>query len=182
VQVAETAFRAVVDALTPGVTEQQLKGIFEETMAMHGARTPSFEGTFCVAEPGSQPRSLVSDRAIRAGDLVHVRAGVMVDGWEGAIARTCACDGDTPEVPVAHATTIGLAVDGATVGDLRATGATVEGVGIGHEELADGERLEPGIVLFIERFSDPVLVGDTVLVGEDSPEVLTRLQPERGSH
>lgn len=175
VQVAEIAFRAVVDALEPGVTEQQLKGVFEETMTAHGARTPAFEGTFCVAEPGTPPRSLVSDRAVRAGDLVHVRAGVMRDGWEGAIARTCACEADDPEVPAAHASTIALAVDGATVGDLRATGATVEGVGIGHEELADGERLEPGIVLYIERWSDPVLVGDTVLVGEDSPEVLTTL-------
>jgi hypothetical protein len=173
VEVAEIAFRAVVNALVPGVTERQLKGIFEESMAVHGARTPSFEGAFCIADPGTPPRSMVSDRAIRAGDLVHVRAGVMRDGWEGAIARTCACEAEDPEAPAAHATTIALAVDGATVGDLRATGATVEGVGIGHEELADGERLEPGIVLFIERWSDPVLVGDTVLVGEDSPEVLT---------
>ena len=82
---------------------------------------------------------------------------------------------DAPDVPAAHAATIALAVDGATVGDLRATGATVDGVGIGHEELADGERLEPGIVCYIERWSDPVLVGDTVLVGEDSPKVLTTL-------
>ena len=173
VRVAETAFRAVVEAIKPGVTERQLKGIFEETMAANGARTPSFEGTFCVAVPGTLPRSRVTDRPVQAGDLVHVRAGVMRDGWEGAIARTCACATEDPEVPPAHATTIALAVDGATVGDLRATGATVEGVGIGHEELADNERLEPGIVLFIERRSDPVLVGDTVLVGEDSPEVLT---------
>jgi Xaa-Pro aminopeptidase len=175
VRIAEGAFRAVADAIAPGVTEQQLKGIFEEAMTRQGARTPSFEGTFCVAEPGCPPRSLVSDRAVRAGDLVHVRAGALLDGWEGTIARTCACEGDGPEVPAAHATTIALAVDGATVGDLRATGATVEGVGIGHEELADGERLEPGIVLYIERWVDPMLVGDTVLVGEDSPEVLTVL-------
>ena len=101
--------------------------------------------------------------------------GVLRDGWEGAIARTCVCGGEAPEVPAAHATTVALAVDGATVGDLRATGATVEGVGIGHEELDDRERLEPGIVLYIERWADPVLVGDTVLVGEDSPEVLTSM-------
>lgn len=173
VRVAETAFRAVVEALEPGVTEQQLKGIFEETMAANGARTPSFEGTFSVAVPGTLPRTRVTDRAVKAGDLVHVRAGVMRDGWEGTIARTRVCGGENPETPSAHATTIALAVDGATVGDLRTTGATVEGVGIGHEELADGERLEPGIVLYIERWADPVLVGDTVLVGEDSPEVLT---------
>ena len=173
VQTVEAAFGAVADALKPRVTEQQLKGAFEESMALHGARTPSFEGTFCVADPGQAPRSLVTDRAVRAGDFVHVRVGVMRDGWEGAIARTLPCETELPEIPAAHATTIALAVDGATVGDLRATGATVEGVGIGHEEMADGDRLEPGIVLFIENWSDPVLVGDTVLVGEDSPEVLT---------
>jgi Xaa-Pro aminopeptidase len=167
--------RATIDALVPGMTEQGLKGVFEETMASSGARTPSFEGTYCVAEPGSPPRSMVTDRVVNNGDLVHFRAGVMRDGWEGAIARSCVCEGEAPEVPAAHATTIALAVDGATVGDLRATGATVEGVGIGHEELDDRERLEPGIVVFIERWADPVLVGDTVLVGEDSPEVLTSM-------
>jgi Xaa-Pro aminopeptidase len=173
VDVAEQALRAAFDALAPGVTERELKGRFEEAMASLGARTPSFEGTFCVADPGAPPRSMVTDRAVEDGDLVHFRVGVMRDGWEGAIARTVTCGGDAPETPPAHATTIALAVDGATVGDLRATGATVEGVGIGHEELDDPERLEPGIVLFIERYADPVLIGDTVLVGEDSPEVLT---------
>jgi Xaa-Pro aminopeptidase len=175
VETVDAAFAAVVDALKPGVTEQELKGAFEEAMTRRGARTPSFEGTFSVADPGSPPRSLPTDRAVEAGDLVHVRVGVLRDGWEGALARTLGCETDVPEVPSAHATTIALAVDGANVGDLRATGATVEGIGIGHEEMADGDRLEPGIVLYIENWSDPVLVGDTVLVGEDSPEVLTTL-------
>jgi Xaa-Pro dipeptidase len=173
IAVAADALQAVIDALRAGVTERQLKGVFEERMAGHGARTPAFEGTFCVADPGVPPRSLVTDRAVRDGDLVHLRTGVMRDGWEGAIARTRACGASDPEVPAAHATSIALAVDGATVGDIRATGATVDGVGIGHEELADGDRLDAGMVLFIERWADPVLVGDTVLVGDDGPEVLT---------
>src|SRR5581483_2412991 len=173
VAVVESALGAVRDALAPGVTERELKGIFEEHMATHGARTPSFEGTFSVVDAGKPPRSMPTDRAVRSGDLVQVRVGVLRDGWEGAIARTLGCDVVPPEPPSAHAATIALAVDGATVGDLRATGATVEGVGIGHEEMADVERLEPGIVLYIERWSDPMLCGDTVLVGEDSPEVLT---------
>jgi Xaa-Pro dipeptidase len=174
VHIAEIALQAVTDALRNGVTEQRLKGVFEECMTGNGARTPAFEGTFCVADPGIPPRSLVTDRAVRDGDLVHVRAGVTHDGWEGAIARTRACGATDPAVPPAHAATVALAVDGATVGDLRATGAIVEGVGIGHEELANSERLEPGMVLWIERWLDPVLVGDTVLVGDDGPEVLTR--------
>jgi Xaa-Pro aminopeptidase len=173
VKIAEQALQGVIDALAPGVTERELKGIFEEHMAMLGARTPAFEGTFCVADPGVPPRSLVTDRAVEDGDVVHLRAGVLHRGWEGAVARTRMCGGTDPDPPPAHATTIGLAVDGATVGDLRATGATVEGVGIGHEEMSDPERLEPGIVLWIERWNDPVLCGDTVLVGEDSPEVLS---------
>lgn len=175
VETVQAAFSAVTEALKLGVTEQELKGAFEERMAVRGSRTPSFEGTFSVADAGKPPRAMPTDRAIKAGDLVHVRVGVLRDGWEGAIARTLGCEAEVPEIPSAHATTIALAVDGANVGDLRATGATVEGVGIGHEEMADGDRLEPGIVLFIENWSDPVLVGDTVLVGEDSPEVLTTL-------
>jgi Xaa-Pro aminopeptidase len=173
VKIAQSSLPAVAEALQPGVTEQELKGVFEAHMTANGARTPSFEGVFCVADPGVPPRSLVTDRAVRDRDLVHVRAGVLRDGWEGAIARTLACGGAHPDVPPAHAQTVALAVDGAVVGDLRATGATVDGIGIGHEELGDGDRLEAGMVLWIERWGDPVLVGDAVVITDGSPEVLT---------
>ena len=54
----------------------------------------------------------------------------------------------------------------------RATGATVDGMGIGHEELADGDRLGAGHRRRRSRAgSTAVLLGDTVLVGEDAPEV-----------
>jgi len=173
VSVAEDSLKTAMDAISPGITERALKGVFEERMATLGARTPAFEGTFCVADPGVPPRSLVTDREVQAGDVVHLRAGVLYQGWEAVIARTRVCGGSDPEPPAAHASTIALAVDGATVGDLLATGASVEGVGLGHEAMAAHERLEPGIVLYIERWNDPVLCGDTVVVGQDSPEVLS---------
>jgi Xaa-Pro aminopeptidase len=167
------ALGAATAALMPGVREVELKGIFEHHMADQGDRSPAFEAAFCVATKGQPPRAFATDRAVANGDAVHVRAGVLHEGWEGALARTLVCDGEAPGTPNAHAETIAAARTGTTVGDLRATGATVDGVGIGHEELADTTTLEPGVVLWIERWSDPVLVGDTVVVTEGAPEVLT---------
>ena len=173
VAVLGDALGAAAAALAAGVREVELKGIFEEQMVAHGVRSPAFEATFCVATKGSAPRAFISDRVVAAGDVVHIRAGVLRHGWEGSVARTRTCGGESPAVPAAHAETIAAARSGATVGDLRASGATVDGVGIGHEELADHDTLEPGMVLWIERWSDPVLVGDTVVVTENEPEVLT---------
>jgi Xaa-Pro aminopeptidase len=173
VAVLGDALGAATAALVPGVREAELKGIFEDQMAEHGDRSPAFEASFCVATKGQPPRAFVSDRVVATGDVVHIRAGVLHDGWEGAVARTHACGAERPAAPAAHTETIAAARSGATVGVLRATGAIVDGVGIGHEELADHDALEPGMVLWIERWSDPVLVGDTVLVTENEPEVLT---------
>jgi Xaa-Pro dipeptidase len=170
-----TARRARTDAIAairPGVTEAELKGLFEERIATMGTTAPAFEGTFCVADKGRPPRVFVSDRAVQAGDLVHVRAGVIRDGWEGLTAGTVAVDGADPAAPPAHAATIARARAGTSVGDLRASGATVEGSGMGHEELADEDQLEPGMVLWIEHFEDPVLVGDTVVVTDGEPAVI----------
>ena len=62
---------------------------------------------------------------------------------------------------------------GRTVGDVRnAAGVTVDGVGMGHEELADDDVLEAGIALAIERDAADVLTGATVVVTGDGYVVL----------
>jgi len=178
VTVAEDALTAVTDAIVPGAQERDLKGVFEQRMAGLGVTTPAFEGTFCVADPGQPPRVLVTDRALRDGDVVHLRAGVLRDGWEAWLSRTWSCGDSALDLTVAAAA-LAQARDecrvGASVGDVRAVvpGTSVDGVGMGHEELADDDSLEPGMVLGVEVLVDQVLVGDMVLVTDGAPELLT---------
>jgi Xaa-Pro aminopeptidase len=182
VALAEECMRATIDALAPGVRERELVGVFDEHMASRGVSTPAFEGTFVVAD--GSPRALVTDRVIEAGDLVHLRAGVLRDGWEGWLSRTAVCGAEPSDE---HRRAFGawkavldaaLATcrPGTSVGDVRsAAGVTVDGVGMGHEELADGDVLEPGMVISVEATVDDVLGSETALITPLGHELLTTL-------
>ena len=181
VAVAEDALGAAIDALQPGVREVELKGAFEERMCVGGTTTPAFEGAFCVVDDDGPIRRLASDRVIADGDLVAMSAGVLLDGWEGSLARTRPCGAQTAE----HGDRLARwgaqwtpLVDrcraGARVGDLRATGgASVQSVGLGAEALEDGAALAPGMVVQLELEADGVLGADTLLIGDGGAEVLT---------
>ena len=183
VDLAEDCLGQVLDAVAPGVRERELVGVFEARMASHGVSTPAFEGAFVVAD-GSE-RSLVTDRVLAPGDVVHLRGGVLREGWEGWLSRTTVC-GTAPSDAQRRAfaswrgamdSVLERCRPGSTVGEVRraATGATVDGVGMGHEELADDDPLEPGMVLAVEVTDNEVLGSEVVVVGDGACALLTHL-------
>jgi Xaa-Pro dipeptidase len=181
VDVVERALAAVVDALRPGIRERELLGVFEEARCAQGATVPSFQGAFCVVDDGDIPR-FVGDRAIANGDLVAMRAGALVHGWEASLARTWPC-GDVAAAPRSRlrdwraewSIVIEGARAGAYVGDLRSVeSVAVHGVGLGYEGLADDDVLEPGMVVSLELERAGIIGADMFLVGTDAPEPLTR--------
>jgi Xaa-Pro aminopeptidase len=162
------------------VRELELKGVFEERMCRSGTTTPAFEGAFCVVD--DEPvRRLASDRVIVDGDLVAMSAGVLLDGWEGSLARTRRCGAQTTEDrdrrsrwAAQWTPLVDRCRAGARVGDLRVSaGASIHGVGLGAEALEDSAALEPGMVVQLELEANGVLGADTLLVGDDGAEVLT---------
>jgi Xaa-Pro dipeptidase len=180
VGVAEQCLAAAVDAVAAGVAERELLGRFEARMGELGVTTPAFEAATCIA--GTTPRSIVADRVLRRGDLVHLRGGVLVDGWEGVLARSRAVDGATgPQAAAGEraSAALGEAVaacrPGEVVGELRARPevTALEGVGLGHEELADDDTLRATDVVYVEVLVDQVLLGDVVHVTDNGPEILT---------
>jgi Xaa-Pro aminopeptidase len=181
IAVAEDALGAAVDALRPGVREVELKGVFEERMCQHDTTTPAYEGAFCVVDHGRPTRRLVSDRVIADGDLVVMSAGVLLDGWEGSLARTWPCGVSTTDRAEGRSTwdaQWASLVDGcragARVGDLRATaGVAVHGVGCGYEGLEDDAVLEPGMVVELELEIAGMLGADVLLIAEGQAEPMT---------
>ena len=180
VDVAEACLAAVIDAVAPGVTERALLGRFEARMGEMGVTTPAFDAVTCVA--GTVPRAIAGDRALRTGDLVHLRGGVLVGGWEGVLARTRVVDGaNGPQLAAAEraAAALGEAVaacrPGEVIAELRARPevTALEGVGLGHEELADDDALRPDDVVYVEVLVDQVLLGDVVHVSDTGPTILT---------
>jgi Xaa-Pro dipeptidase len=179
--VAESSLAAVVGALRPGVRESNLKGVFEEAMGELGTTTPAFEGVFCVVDGDGPVRRFVSDRRIAEGDRVAMHAGVLLEGWEGSLARTWPVGTPAPELAARRArwrTEWTQAVDrcrtGVLVGELRATpGLSLHGVGLGYEGLEDADLLEPGMTVQMTLEAAGVLGGDVLLFGDGQAESLT---------
>jgi Xaa-Pro aminopeptidase len=178
---AQECLAATMSAAVPGVTERALVGVYDHHMAGRGVSTPAFEGSF-VATDGN-PRTLVSDRPLERGDLVHLRAGALKEGWEGWLSRSTVC-GEGPSGRQhagfdhwerAMTSLVEQVGPGARVGDVRGSGAAVEGVGMGHEELSDGDVLEPRMVISVELGVYGVLGSETVLVTPSGRERMTTL-------
>jgi Xaa-Pro aminopeptidase len=153
-QVARDALEAAFTAFAPGTSPNELKAVFTERMCSDDVTTPAFEAQFTID-----------------GETVSARAGVIRNGWEASLART------RPEGLLTPRTAEGIAacVPGISVGEVRAAHFTVDGVGIGHEELFDDDTLEPGMVLYVEATQNAAVLGDTILVTDTTPEVLTHV-------
>jgi Xaa-Pro aminopeptidase len=164
--IAREALDATRAVLVPGATEIDLKAAYERSMSAQGVTTPSVEGRFNSVFPG--------DGALARGELVPVRAGVVADGWEGTVVTTFVC-ADPPTERSAHLDAVlEQCHPGSRVADLRdaADGVVVDGVGMGHEELAGDDVLEPGMTLAVERTAGDVLSGVTVAVTSSGYEAL----------
>ena len=139
----------------------------------------------CSSLQGERPRALATDRMIATGDLLHLRAGVLRAGWEGWLSRSAICGAELSTAQQAAAgawrgamiAVIDWCRPGTSVGELRSAAArvTVDGVGMGHEELSDRDVLEPGMVLALEGTVDGVLSSEMLLITPDGAETLTTL-------
>jgi methionyl aminopeptidase len=181
--------------LKPGVTTGHLDELAERHIRGEGA-IPSFKGYLGAGRYGKGPKAfpastcisidsevvhgIPGDRMIKAGSLVSVDVGAIVDGWHGDGARTFVVGDVAPEARalvdatrLAMMAGIAAARAGARVGDISAAVEDVGkahgygivkpfvGHGIGTEMHQDpqvpnyrtgsrGPELQPGICLAIE--------------------------------
>ena len=97
--VVADALDAVRQALAPGVTTADLDDVSAAVIAGHGA-VPSFKGyhgfpaTLCVSVNHEVVHGIPGSKVLRAGDLVSVDCGAVVDGWHGDSAFSAIVDGD----------------------------------------------------------------------------------------
>ena len=180
VAAAEDCLDVAGGAMAPGITERALLASVVARMGRLGLTTPAFDPVTCVA--GATPRVIATDRTLRTGDFVHLRVGMLVDGWAGVVARTRAVDGATgPQLAGAEraAAALGEVVatcrPGEAVAELRDRPevSALDGVGLGHEEIADDDVLRIADVVYVEVLVDQVLLGDVVHVTATGPEILT---------
>ena len=183
---------ALIEAeIRPGVTTGHLDRIAEAHIRSTGA-TPSFKGypginprrpfpaSICISIDDEIVHGIPGERVIRAGQVVSIDAGAIVDGWHGDAARTFYVGEPPADVARLIETTraammagIAAALPGNHIEDISAAVEDVAlphgygivrqfvGHGIGtqmHEEPQvpnyrtgrKGRKLEPGLCLAIE--------------------------------
>jgi Xaa-Pro aminopeptidase len=154
--ICEEALQAVVDGLAEGVAEHDLQARFLERMAMLGTTIPAFDPMFR-----------------RAGELVTLDAGVLVDGYEGGLGRTWpAARAEAREAldALLERCRPGVSIAGLAAAVPDSVVPVAYGIGLGVEPLAT----EVGSTLCLQVLAGGVLLRETAVLQADGPELLTR--------
>lgn len=86
--VADQALRAALDSFREGVRERDLAAELVYQLQKAGAEKTSFDTIVASGENGAYPHAGATERAIRAGELVTVDFGGVVDGYCSDMTRT----------------------------------------------------------------------------------------------
>lgn len=177
---AARALGPVIARVQPGARECDLRAAFEQSRCDLGTTVPAFDGTFGSVFP--------SARALEPGERVVLDVGVLLDGYEGGLARTIVCgepasrdnpaDGLFTSVldairPGATAADVWTAWD--ATGVARPAQPVVHGVGLGFEPPVIGDDDEPladGMTLSVRAERDGWVRRDVVAVTPSGARVL----------
>lgn len=91
--VVARALRAVGETVRPGVTTRELDGVAAEVIRECGATSNflgyyGFPATVCASPNDTIVHGIPNDVPLRAGDILSVDCGAIVDGWHGDSAAT----------------------------------------------------------------------------------------------
>ncbi len=89
-------FEAVLPYVQPGVTERDIAAEIVYQLLKRGAERPSFDPIVASGLRGALPHARPTTKAIRAGDMVVMDLGGVLDGYAGDLTRTVAV-GDPPD-------------------------------------------------------------------------------------
>jgi Xaa-Pro aminopeptidase len=87
-QIAESAFRELLEELTPGMTESEMAWRFEQAMHRHGAQGLSFPTIVASGPNSALPHAVPSDRVVNAGEPLLFDFGVKFEGYCSDTTRT----------------------------------------------------------------------------------------------
>lgn len=174
---SEAFLEAMVDAMEPGVTEQDVVRAFQRARIESECEAVPF-GPIVASGPNTEsPHALPGDRRLQHGDIVTIDCGAVVDGYPGDITRNVAVGELDPERERIHQVVLDAneagrdaCRPGATAESVdRAARAVIEDAGYGESFLhrtghgmglevheppdimaGNDQTLEPGMVFTVE--------------------------------
>lgn len=90
VAAAETAMNRLLPQLQMGQTEKQIAALLTNELLQAGAQAIAFGPIVSAGPNGASPHAVPTDRPIRAGDLLVIDWGAIVDDYPADITRTYA--------------------------------------------------------------------------------------------
>lgn len=91
--ITDAAFEHIVEFMSEGMTELEVKRELEETMRRLGAEGLAFDSIVASGPNGAAPHSIAGERRLQAGDMVVMDFGARKGGYCSDMTRT-ACVGE----------------------------------------------------------------------------------------
>ncbi|KIL45958.1 M24 family metallopeptidase [Jeotgalibacillus campisalis] len=88
--IADAAFKHILDFIQPGKTELEVSNELEFFMRKAGAQSSSFDIIVASGERSALPHGIASDKVIQNGELVTMDFGALHKGYVSDITRTVA--------------------------------------------------------------------------------------------
>ena len=84
---SEAGFKAILEAIKPGMTESELCGIATRAMTAAGAETTGYPMWCCSGPNSNQAISRPTLRKVKRGEIIHFSIGAKVEGYSASIGR-----------------------------------------------------------------------------------------------
>ncbi|MEN3043120.1 MAG: Xaa-Pro peptidase family protein [Fervidobacterium sp.] len=96
VEIAESAFKRMLEIVKPGMKEYELSAFLEYQMRLLGAEDVAFESIVASGYRGALPHGKATDKIIEKGEPVVVDWGARYQGYNSDLTRVF-CIGEVPE-------------------------------------------------------------------------------------
>jgi Xaa-Pro aminopeptidase len=84
---SEAGFKAILEAIQPGMTESELCGIATKAMTAAGAESTGYPVWCCSGPNSNQAISRPTLRKVKRGAIIHFSIGAKVEGYSASIGR-----------------------------------------------------------------------------------------------
>ena len=95
---ADEALRVGMDALSTGITEQEVVAVIEYEMKKLGVKEMSFDTMVLFGDHAASPHGTPGDRKLQAGELVLFDLGVVYNGYTSDVTRTVSYGDPSPKL------------------------------------------------------------------------------------
>jgi Xaa-Pro aminopeptidase len=125
-KITDDAFKAVLNFIRPGMTEQEVAARLVYEMMRLGAQAVSFDPIVAAGPNGSKPHAIPGDRVLENGMFVTMDFGCKVDGYCSDMTRTVAIGQPDEEMERVYETVLAAQKAGINAARAGVTGREID--------------------------------------------------------